>query len=143
MVESIFLAPMAAPFRLIHLNDDEIEVIFGALADSVAPHVAVALASTCRGLRVPTEVALAELRRRHEAVKALCAKECHGTKWSELRVVEMLAWYNTGLAAADMVVAGVPSKAFCVKARASAQTPRLPTDRAPDWRLPRVEAGGG
>ena len=68
----------APPFLLTHLNDDELEVIAGALADLLAPRVAVALASTCHGLRAPTAAALAELKRRHEAVKALCAKEKHG-----------------------------------------------------------------
>ena len=78
--------------QLIHVSDDEIEVVFGALADSLAPHVAVALASTCHGLRAPTAAALAELRRRHEAVKALCAKEEEGTHWTEVRDAEVLRW---------------------------------------------------
>ena len=57
------------------LSHDEVGVVFEALAEPLEPHVAVALASTCLGLRVPTAAALAELRRRHEAVKALLAKD--------------------------------------------------------------------
>ena len=53
----------APPFLLTHLNDDELEVIATALADLLAPRVAVALASTCRGLRAPTAAVVAELRR--------------------------------------------------------------------------------
>ena len=85
-------AAAAAAFLLTHLSDDEIEVVFGALAESLAPHVAVALASTCHGLRAPTAAALVELRRRHEAVKALCAKEYNGTHWTAVRDAEMLHW---------------------------------------------------
>ena len=31
-------AASVAPFRLIHLSDDEIEAVFGVLADSLEPH---------------------------------------------------------------------------------------------------------
>ena len=41
------------------LSHDEVGVVFEALATPLAPHVAVALASTCHGLRVPTVAALA------------------------------------------------------------------------------------
>ena len=58
------------------LSHDEVGVVFEALAEPLEPHVAVALASTCRGLRVPTAAVVAELRRRNEAVKALMLKEC-------------------------------------------------------------------
>ena len=54
----------APPFLLLDLSDDELEVIANALADLLAPRVAVALASTCRGLRAPTAAVLADLRRR-------------------------------------------------------------------------------
>ena len=50
-----------AAFLLHHLNDDELEVIARALAVPLEPHVLVALASTCRGLRVPTAAVVAEL----------------------------------------------------------------------------------
>ena len=75
------------------LSHDEVGVVFEALAEPLEPHVAVALASTCHGLRAPTAAALAELRRRHEAVKALCAKEYNGTHWTAVRAAEKLAWY--------------------------------------------------
>ena len=92
-------AAEAPAFLLPHLNDDELEVIARALADSLAPHVAVALASTCRGLRAPTAAVVAELRRRHEAVKALCAKEENGTHWTAVRDAEVLDWFSKGLTA--------------------------------------------
>ena len=67
-------AAEAPPFLLNHLNDDELEVIALALTDLLAPRVAVALASTCKGLRAPTAAVVAELRQRHEAARALCRK---------------------------------------------------------------------
>jgi len=65
------IVPTGGP--LDALSHDEIGVIFLALADPVAPHVAVALASTCSALRSSTQVALVELRRRNDAVKRCCA----------------------------------------------------------------------
>ena len=56
------------------LSHDEVDVIAHVLADPLEPHVALALASTCRGLRTPTQAALMALRRRHAAAKALCDK---------------------------------------------------------------------
>ena len=67
------------------LSHDEVGVVFEALAEPLAPHVAVALASTCHGLQAPTAAALAELRRRHEAAKALCEKEDNGKHWTAVR----------------------------------------------------------
>ena len=94
-------AAEAPPFLLNHLNDDELEVIAGALADLLAPRVAVALASTCKGLRVPTAAVVAELRRRHEAAKALCRKERNGTSCAAVGGAKQLDWRLKGLALAD------------------------------------------
>ena len=52
------------PFRLIHLSDDELELLFIALGDLLRPRVAIALSSTCQGLRRPTVAAGATLRKR-------------------------------------------------------------------------------
>ena len=104
------------------LSHDEVGVVFEALADPLEPHVAVALASTCAGLRVPTTAALAELRRRHEVVKALLQKESFGTHWTVARAAKDLHWDNSGhvgcargqltpadmTALADIVKGGLP-----------------------------------
>ena len=92
-------ASAAAAFLLHHLSDDELEVIAGALAVPLEPHVLVALASTCRGLRVPTGAALAELRRRHEAAKALCLKA--GKSCAVVGDATGLDWNYKGFTVAD------------------------------------------
>ena len=83
------------------LSHDEVGVVFQALISPVAPLVAVALASTCHGLRVPVKAVLAELRRRHEAVKALLRKEKNHTSCAEVGEATELRWYKMGLTAAD------------------------------------------
>ena len=99
-------AAAAPAFLQTHLSDDEIEVVFGAVVDSLAPHVAVALASTCHGLRVPTVVALAELRRRHEAAKALMRKERNGKSCAAVGEARQLNWDQKGLTVADCTALG-------------------------------------
>jgi len=47
-------------------------VIVDGLADPLQPVVAVALSSTCLGLRTPLRAALEVLKERHELAKALC-----------------------------------------------------------------------
>ena len=56
------------------LSHDELGVIVDGLADPLQPDVAVALGSTCLGLRTPLGTALDVLRQRHERVKALLHK---------------------------------------------------------------------
>ena len=92
-------ASEAAAFLLNHLNDDELEVIARRLADSLEPQVAVALASTCHGLRAPTAAVVAELRQRHEAAKALCRKA--GTSCAAVGEATELVWQAKGLTVAD------------------------------------------
>ena len=81
------------------LSHDELGVIVDGLADPLEPVVAVALSSTCLGLRTPLQAALEVLKVRHEKAKALCrklAKSC-----AELSGAEGL--HGTGrLVAADM-----------------------------------------
>eukprot|EP00966_Prymnesium_polylepis_P089408 2070156-Prymnesium_polylepis.1 len=68
------VAAAPRPNTLIDLNSDALVKICRVLASPLEPHDAVALGSTCRGLRAPTEAVVAELRQRHEAAKALCRK---------------------------------------------------------------------
>ena len=56
------------------LSHDELGVIFDGLADPLQPVVAVALSSTCLGLRTPLRAALEVLQQRRETAKALCRK---------------------------------------------------------------------
>ena len=69
-------APVAAAEvkALLDLSNDSLEKICRVLLDPLTPQDAVALASACKGLRAPTAAVVAELRRRHEAVKALCSR---------------------------------------------------------------------
>ena len=56
------------------LSHDELGVIFDGLADPLQPVVAVALSSTCLGLRTPLRAALAVLEERHARAVALLRK---------------------------------------------------------------------
>ena len=58
---------------LSELSDDEIEAIGYALADPLAPRLAVALSSCSRGLRRALEAPLQELRERRQKAEELCA----------------------------------------------------------------------
>jgi len=71
---------------LLALSHDELGVIVDGLADPLQPVVAVALSSTCLGLRTPLLAALEVLRERHEKAKALCRKldqSCAGLSGAE------------------------------------------------------------
>ena len=59
---------------LLALSHDELGVIVDGLADPLQPVVAVALSSTCLGLRTPLRAALKVLQERHARAKALCRK---------------------------------------------------------------------
>ena len=59
---------------LLALSHDELGVIVDGLADPLQPVVAVALSSTCLGLRTPLQAALEVLKERHARVPALCRK---------------------------------------------------------------------
>ena len=60
------------PF-LSELSDDEIEAIGYALADPLAPRLAVALSSCSRGLRRALAAPLKELKERRQKAEELCA----------------------------------------------------------------------
>jgi len=91
--------------QLLDLSHDELGVIFDGLADPLRPVVAVALSSTCKGLRTPLQAALEVLQERHEKAKALCHKT--GTSYRQLRDATELEWEDKGLAADDMVTLGM------------------------------------
>jgi len=89
-----------SPRHLLELSHDELGVIVDGLADPLQPVVAVALSSTCLGLRTPLQAALEMLMGRHTKAVALCRKL--ETSCAEMRDAEMLDWFNKGLAADDV-----------------------------------------
>jgi len=94
-----------SPRHLLELSHDALGVIVDGLADPLQPVVAVALSSTCLGLRTPLQAALEVLKGRHERAVALCRKV--GTSCAELRGAEKLHWYGKGLAADDVATLGM------------------------------------
>jgi len=93
-----------SPRHLLELSHDELGVIVDGLADPLQPVVAVALSSTCLGLRTPLQAALEVLKERHEKAAALCRKV--GTSCVELRGAEELYWTCKVLTADDMATIG-------------------------------------
>ena len=74
--------PPSPPF-LSGLSDDEVEAIGYALADPLAPHLAVALSSCSRGLHRALEGPRTQLRERFEEARELCS--FLNTRWSPAR----------------------------------------------------------
>ena len=66
--EAVATGPLGA------LSHDELGVIVDGLADPLQPIVAVALSSTCLGLRTPLRAALEKLEQQQEKAVALCRK---------------------------------------------------------------------
>jgi len=97
--EAVATGPLGA------LSHDELGVIVDGLADPLQPVVAVALSSTCLGLRTPLRVALELLQERHARVVALCNKV--GTTCAALSEVNGLSWTSAGLTADDMATLGM------------------------------------
>ena len=94
LTEAVATGPLGA------LSHDELGVIFDGLADPLQPVVAVALSSTCLGLRTPLRAALEVLQERHGRAVALCRKmkmSCVG-----LRDATALYWTVKGLTADDV-----------------------------------------
>ena len=91
------------PRHLLDLSHDELGAIVDGLANPLQPVVAVALSSTCKGLRTPLQAALKVLRQQHRSAKSLCFKlgVWPGTKG--LREAEKLT-----LSAVDDLVYAVP-----------------------------------
>ena len=102
------------------LSHDELGVIFDGLADPLQPVVAVALSSTCLGLRTPLRAGLEVLQQQHEQAKALCNKIVNspwqsldvedkplGVHCAQLRDAEQLDWNLEELNAAHMATLGM------------------------------------
>ena len=97
---------------LLALSHDELGVIVDGLADPLQPVVAVALSSTCKGLRTPLRAALEVLQQRHERAKALGKKtpRAGGPRMStcaDLRDAKELEWQFISLTAKDMRTLGL------------------------------------
>ena len=86
---------------LLALSHDELGVIVDGLADPLQPVVAVALSSTCKGLRTPVVVKDARLilMQRHWRAVALCRKL--DKSCLELGDAEELKWQQKGLTSDD------------------------------------------
>jgi len=93
VTEAVATGPLGA------LSHDELGVIFDGLADPLQPVVAVALSSTCRGLRTPLRAALEVLKERHERAVALCRRV--GTRYAQLRDADELHWQQFRFRTAD------------------------------------------
>ena len=77
---------------MLALSHDELGVIIDGLADPLQPVVAVALSSTCLGLRTPLRAALEVLKERHARAVAL-SRELD-TTCAALRHAHHLDWAN-------------------------------------------------
>ena len=94
--------------ELIALSHDELGVIVDGLADPLQPVVAVALSSTCKGLRTPLQAALEVLKQQHERVNALRPKlRAAPSSCVLLRNMEKLMLHNSGLTADDVATIGM------------------------------------
>jgi len=99
LTEAVATGPLGA------LSHDELGVIFDGLADPLQPVVAVALSSTCLGLRTPLGAVLEVLKERHARAVALCRKM--KMSCAELLYSEDLYWGEQGLTAGDMATLGM------------------------------------
>ena len=99
LTEAVATGPLGA------LSHDELGVIVDGLADPLQPVVAVALSSTCLGLRTPLWAALEVLKERHERAVALCRKV--GVSCAALHGAERLDWDHRGLTADDKATLGM------------------------------------
>ena len=109
--EAVATGPLGA------LSHDALGVIFDGLADPLHPVVAVALSSTCKGLRTPLLAALELLQERHARAVALCNKvglTCAALSYTQVATtcaalsdVYGLSWTSAGLNADDMATLGM------------------------------------
>ena len=97
--EAVATGPLGA------LSHDELGVIVDGLADPLQPVVAVALSSTCKGLRTPLRAALEVLQQRHERAVALCQRM--GTSCTALRDAEELLWCDKYLTRDEIPTLGM------------------------------------
>ena len=102
-MKSITEAVATGPFGA--LSHDELGVIFDGLADPLQPVVAVALSSTCLGLRTPLLAALEVLVQRHEKAMALCRNM--GMSRARLSCATAINWGGTRLTVDDLTTLGM------------------------------------
>ena len=75
------------------LSHDELGVVFDLLArSSLCPFLAVALASTCKGLWTPLRARLVSLQDRYAQKRRLC--QYMGMTCAEMREASYLSWYG-------------------------------------------------
>ena len=104
------MEPAVATGPLGALSHDELGVIVDGLADPLQPVVAVALSSTCLGLRTPLCAALELLKERHERAVALCRKMHRPDEpcsCALLRDANRLDWRGGGCTTDDMTTLGM------------------------------------
>jgi len=87
------------------LSHDELGVIVDGLADPLQPVVAVALSSTCLGLRTPLRAALEVLKEQHKLAVVLCSKV--GWSCAQLSAAVAVNWSRQGLTPDDMWILGM------------------------------------
>ena len=78
--------------HLLELSHDGLGVIVDGLADPLQPVVAVALSSTCKGLRTPLRPSLAVLKVQYEGAKALCGQRYTSGGLHRLYDEKRLSW---------------------------------------------------
>ena len=109
VAEAVATGPLGA------LSHDELGVIVDGLADPLQPVVAVALSSTCLGLRTPLQTVLEVLKERHGRAVALCRKLRTGqdlpricvTSCAELCGAGQLECYAKDIAAHEAATLGM------------------------------------
>jgi len=99
LTEAVVTGPLGA------LSHDELGVIFDGLADPLQPAVAVALSSTCLGLRTALGAGLKVLKERRLRAVSLCRKL--GTSCWWLQVAHRLSWGVKRLTTDDVVTLGM------------------------------------
>ena len=101
--EAVATGPLGA------LSHDELGVIFDGLADPLQPVVAVALSSTCLGLRTPLKAALEVLAKQHKRAVKLCSRlnlTCAELPDYVLEH-ERVVWVSTRLTTDEMATIGM------------------------------------
>ena len=96
LTEAVATGPLGA------LSHDELGVIFDGLADPLQPVVAVALSSTCLGLRTPLRAALEVLQQQHMKTQAFIKKM--DISCADMRVAEKLKWGRDAEASPECTV---------------------------------------
>jgi len=89
------------------LSHDELGVVVDGLADPLQPVVAVALSSTCLGLRTPLKAALMVLKERHARALPMCRKVFGRRGCERMRDADTVFLGNQPLTMDEMVAFGM------------------------------------